>query len=90
MAEKVCSVEGCATGAIARGLCRKHYQRHYRHGDTAASHARPGVELPRRDEATGRWVGTPAPPNGRGSESLDYPTSPGDFINRGYAYYTGG
>jgi hypothetical protein len=30
---KVCSIEGCETGAAARGWCRKHYNRWQRHGD---------------------------------------------------------
>jgi hypothetical protein len=86
MAEKVCSVEGCATGAIARGLCRRHYQRRYRHGDPAATHARPGVELPRRDRATGRWVkgggSVMRPPFGPRPNSFRYRASAELFIKQ--------
>jgi len=32
----VCTVDGCATGAIARGWCAKHYQRWRSHGDPVA------------------------------------------------------
>lgn len=29
-----CTAEGCQREAHAKGMCRTHYQRHYRHGDT--------------------------------------------------------
>lgn len=32
--EKVCKVDGCITKALARELCRKHYQRWLHHGHT--------------------------------------------------------
>jgi len=46
-----CSVAGCDTDAIARGLCRKHYTRVVRHGD-------PTVVLPTNGPSRGNGVPT--------------------------------
>jgi hypothetical protein len=32
-AKTICTIEGCETPAIAKGLCAKHYMRGRRHGD---------------------------------------------------------
>jgi hypothetical protein len=33
MSESICSVENCNSPVKAKGLCSKHHQRWYRHGD---------------------------------------------------------
>lgn len=33
MSERICAVDGCGRAPIARGWCRKHYSRWWRHGD---------------------------------------------------------
>jgi hypothetical protein len=44
-----CSIDGCASGAIARGWCNKHYQRWRAHGDP--SHSSPFTD---RESHAGR------------------------------------
>jgi hypothetical protein len=52
--EGTCSVEGCGTPALAKGLCNRHYKLMRRHGDPAwqkpprATCAAPGCNLPAR------------------------------------------
>ncbi len=36
MAQRVCSVEGCDSRAVARGWCKLHYSRVRKHGDPHA------------------------------------------------------
>lgn len=40
-----CSVEGCDRPHLARGLCRKHYQRWKKHGTTELAQVAPGGRL---------------------------------------------
>ena len=37
-----CTVEGCAKSVLAKGLCSKHYNRVWRHGDPHVRHGRTG------------------------------------------------
>lgn len=46
-----CTVNGCDEPHEARGMCRTHYQRWYRHGDPLVVHSRgplPAGETERR------------------------------------------
>ena len=46
MAERTCSVDGCAIKTIARGLCSKHYQRLKHHGTTDTLMRERGAPIP--------------------------------------------
>jgi hypothetical protein len=50
----MCSIDGCAAKAVAKGLCAKHYMRQRRHGDPGkvCKAGRPRSELSTRAE----WV----------------------------------
>lgn len=64
-----CSIVGCESRRIGRGLCSKHYQRLMRHGDPeivlnqyaaksiGRERARKGTPLPERLKMYGRWEG---------------------------------
>lgn len=58
MAQRTCSIDGCEKITVGRGLCRKHYQRWWKHGDplvVAAQRRRfcevPGCDRPRFGQA---------------------------------------
>lgn len=42
---EVCTIDGCGGKFLAKGLCRKHYSRQYRHGTTTALRTSPGEVL---------------------------------------------
>lgn len=80
--ERICSVPGCQSEHLARGFCKKHYQR-YRNGDRGEALTRPhGKRQPledfwcRADSSEGPhhcwiWRGAVTAPMGYGNVKVD-------------------